>query len=222
MSLIIDGHELADTDDWVLDFRHYLEFKPWRGARPRDAVIDLFTIHWTGGEGTADQVHQTLLRRLLGIELIIDRHGEIYQCCDPLKVSALSVGRGRRFNPRQLGVEIVNYGFTWPRWRRPPSLGRDRPTIRTKIKGMTLQIAEFYPVQLEAVLWLVDAITAAIPTIPRRVPRERSGELIHRTLTRPEALKFKGIVGHYHLSRIKIDPGPALMEIVAKHLQGEI
>lgn len=187
-----------------------MSFKPGFGARKRIQDIDMIVLHWTGGEGGADRVYKTLKRRGLGVEFCVDRDGEIFQFCDPFEVDAFDAGK---YNARSIGIEIVNYGFVIPPFR-PPKLGRDRRTIKTKFKGMPLNIADFYKRQIESVMYLVEILLKYYPSILPMAPLAPNGMVLKRTMTKKEADIFSGVCGHYHISRRKLDPGPFLMEKV--------
>jgi hypothetical protein len=217
MPLIIKGAPL-EIGIPVNDFLQFptMETKLWHGARPRRELVTLIVLHWTGGEGSAQQIKNVLDSRKLGAEFIGDREGQYWQCCDPCFLDALNAGR---FNPRKLGIEIANYGTVWPSNRKPPSKGRDRPVSGQIIHGrLRRNVAAFYPIQITNLLVLLDALLEAFPDVPRAIPLDENGELIRGKLSRKEANSFRGICGHFHLSGRKIDPGVDLMLEVGKHL----
>lgn len=216
MTLIIGGkqhHCKTPVVDWS---ESKLEFRNGHGARPRVQTIDTIVLHWTAGENGADMVYRVLRARNLGIEFIIDQDGKIFQCCDPTELDTLDAGR---VNKRSIGVEIVNYGH-----RRHtdliPKRGRKRARVRTRINGVNYTVANFFPAQDSSVINLVDAIIEAIPTIPRSVPNI-DGTLITETLPRSVLLGPKplGVIGHFHASKKKIDPGTELLRTLLYHFR---
>src|SRR6478736_9531980 len=163
---------------------HGMQFKPGDGARKRipKQLIDLFVWHWTGGSGTMEALYSVLDTRELGVEFGIDRKGDIYQFADPLLVDTYDAGP---YNPRSVGCEISNYGFTGP-GRPIPSKDRDRGTYAMVMNGKTRTFARFYVVQLDAAHALGDAVSAAIPTIPRRIPTQANGVLYPNEMKRSD------------------------------------
>ncbi|QDU35246.1 N-acetyl-anhydromuranmyl-L-alanine amidase [Poriferisphaera corsica] len=87
-----------------------------------------------------------------------------------------------------------------------------RPSFNDKIKG-NVQGRDLYqydltPQQYESLVKLTAALTEIFPKMKLDYPRDEHGELITTVL--PENGKdFSGLVGHYHVSKRKIDPGPA-------------
>lgn len=181
--------------------------------RPRRQRIDLVVWHWTGGEGDPPAVARVLRARGYGVEFAIARDGTIYQFCDPLDVDTADAAG---VNARSVGVEIVSYGLhsTKPGWS-PPKAGRDRTVTPTRIHGALCHVAGFYPAQLAAAHALGCALSTALE-LPRVVPpAAMSTVLSNETLER-----FRGHVGHYHVSRQKTDPGPAFMTGLGLALAG--
>ena len=176
------------------------------GARLRVRPIDMIVVHWTGGEGDVYQVHRTLQRRRLGVEFVIDPAGRAWQLCDPLELDAMDCGR--RYDPRSIGIEVACYG-----WRRlasqVPRAGRDRRTYVGRIRWSRRTMAAFRAPQYRALTGLCDALTEHVPSIPRRVCAES------RTLSRREAATVAGVVGHYQLSRRKLDPGLEPLQVIS-------
>ena len=103
------------------------------GTRPRLRQIDTVVVHWTGGDPPhASRVHRVLTSRRLAVEYIVDREGTVYQTCDPARLDCADCGR--RWDPRSVGIEIVNYGCRRPASRRwsllpVPKRARDRELI---------------------------------------------------------------------------------------------
>ena len=226
MALIYNGEELpcaAEVVDW---HEHGLEFKPGMGHnRKRRHEPNLLVGHWTGGEGDERRIFNTLRRRGLGIHWTIPYDGVIYQHCDPALVAVAHAGRGN--NSRSMGVELQNRGF--PKRRAD---GRDRtkapavPTrasvvsagrgkfprgiYRDRLHGRRVSMCYFTVEQVEAWICLCDALTAADIIVPQ-VPKNSAGELIQRQLPPSKRKRFEGVVGHYHLSGKKYDPGTDLL-----------
>lgn len=206
MALIVGGKEVPCASK-VIDWReHGMEIKPGKGARKRDTKktqIDIFVLHWTGGEGSAKGCFNVLNSRELGVEFYIGNDGVIYQFADPIFVDTFDAGS---MNPRSIGVEISNYGFRGDP-KTIPSVGKTRPLYKGTIRGREIEMARYFPAQLEAAYNLVKSCTDACPTIPFAIPGDDSGKLFTKTMTRAQETKYKGIVGHFHISDQKTDPG---------------
>lgn len=216
MALIIGGKEVPcamPVKDWR---EHGMTFTDKRGGRKRDVkktTIDLFVLHFTAGEGDAKGCYDVLNTRELGVEFYISREGEIYQFADPILVDTFDAGT---VNPRSVGVEIANYGFRKDP-KEIPAKAKDRVIYETTIRGHKIKLAAFYPKQLEACKALVDAVCAAIPTIPKNLAGKENS-LFLDTMTRKQLNEYKGLIGHYQLSDNKVDPGTDLLEYL--HKQG--
>ena len=187
-----------------------LECKAGDGARRRSpkGKIDLFVWHWTGGEGGVEQLFRVLEQRELGVEFFIDQGGLIFQFCDPIVTDTFDAGY---VNARSVGCEIANVGTgptkgTWQRTR-----------YETKINGVKIKPAEFYKEQVLSALALADAVSEAIPTIKKHVPRNLLGGLKTTTMSPKDVRSFSGHIGHYHINAGKTDPGTDLLQGLIKH-----
>jgi hypothetical protein len=178
-------------------------------TRPRPIPPKLIVLHWTAGEGNAARVRRTLEHRGLSVHYYIDQHGNLTQWEDPLKTVCLHAGR---MNQRSVGVEIANVGTraTHPHWPR------DR--YRCRIQNRVLYPARFYHEQIEAVVGLVGAlcrdlgIPRTLPTDPETSPVTLPVPKIRTVCLTPRALQtVSGVVGHFHVSPHKVDPGLDLL-----------
>ncbi len=181
---------------------HGLEFEAGDGARrrhPKQTDLDLFVLHWTGGEAPPEKVFKVLDRRELGIEFAIGHEGDIWQFCDPLKVDTFDAGP---YNRRSIGVEIINYGF---------GAGRNsvnRTHYKCVLNGHDRRFAHFFPAQVQAAVALIDAVIKSGKTkIARKVPRTPDKAFINRKMAKSELAQFDGVCGHFHISAKKSDPG---------------
>jgi N-acetyl-anhydromuramyl-L-alanine amidase AmpD len=66
------------------------------------------------------------------------------------------------------------------------------------------------PEQYDSLIKLTAALCTIFPKLECDYPRDPNGELITTTLPQDAYESFSGIVGHFHLTEGKIDPGPAL------------
>lgn len=190
-AVVVDGKVwpcATEVKNWE---RTSLQFKPPHGARWRKEPADLIVLHFTAGEETPEGLYRVLQERGLGIEFsIID--GVIYQHCDPTKVDTFDAGS---VNRRSIGIEIRNCGVA-----PLPKKAADRGTYEATVNGHKFTFAKFYGPDLKAMADLCDTLTEA-GRIPRVYPTKPA-------LLTPEGLaRFKGVLGHFHVSSIKIDPG---------------
>lgn len=192
---------------------------PWRGYnKPRRRPIDLIVVHWTGGENPPLVVADVLARRKLGSEFIVGVDGTIYQFCDPKLVDTADAGP---VNARSVGIEVVNYGIRrlgkrpdgtgkLPTLWTVPKAGKGRSTHVETINGRKAAVADFYPAQVFAVAALGRALHRALG-IPLQPPRDEQGEVLARALTPGELAAHRGVVGHFHVDRGKLDPGVVMI-----------
>jgi hypothetical protein len=210
--VILDGkpHECASPVKGVAD--HGMQFVQGFGARRRMSLTDLIVCHFTADEHDPKTLHRCLLEHKdangnpqpLGIEFSIHSQptgpATIYQFCDPAKIDTFDAGA---VNARSIGIEGQNFGSG-----KAFAKGQDRHRYEANINGHGFTFAEFRPSELKAWGDLLDTLTAA-RRIPRVFPR-KPGKLS------PEGLaRFKGVLGHYHVSGIKHDPGPQLFAYLA-------
>ena len=74
--------------------------------------------------------------------------------------------------------------------------------------GSLLQY-DFTEEQYRALIQLAAALCAVLPKIRPDAPRGADGLVRNDVLSEDEIAAFGGLVGHYHLTTSKIDPGPA-------------
>lgn len=212
------------------------------------AHIDLFVLHYDVC-GTSRQCFKVLQDgRNLSVHFMLDVDGTIYQTLD-LKERAWHAGVA---NDRSVGVEIANIGaYATPeplvRWYGKDAAGRTIVTlpsalagdVRTPgfvarpahpepivgpIHGRTLHQYDLTPEQYAALGKLTATLCQVLPRIRPDFPREADGRVAARVLTKEEFERFSGVLGHYHLTTDKIDPGPAfdwdrLQRDVRRHLR---
>ncbi len=197
------------------------------------SVVTQFVIHYDVC-GTSRQCFRTLQDvRGLSVHFMLDVDGTIYQTLD-LKERARHAGAA---NDRSVGIEIAHIG-AWPdmevisRWYAPDGAGgtvltlperlREDPRrhdvvlrpvrpepVRGRIQDQDLLQYDFTPEQYDALIHLAAALARVFPNMPLEAPRGEDGRILDRALT-PEALAtFRGLLGHWHVTRNKIDPGPA-------------
>lgn len=193
--------------------------------------IDLFVLHYdvcSSSRRCFEVLHDV---RGLSCHFLLDLDGTLYQTLD-LSLRARHAGS---VNNRSIGIEIAHIGaytdgevlgrfyhpgadgYVWlevPKEYGPPPGGPFRPArpglIRGKIHGQELIMPDYTEAQYATLRALTKSLSGIFPRVRRRAPRDADGT-VRSTVLAPERLAaFNGVVGHYHLTRSKIDPGPAL------------
>jgi len=179
-----------------------LSFYGRRGwAKRRDPSgngVNLFVLHWDGCT-SSHQCFHVLLDRGLSVHLMLDGDGTVYQALDLAEARAWHAGN---VNERSVGVEIQNpVRLHRNKWQKPP-----RPIVseaRVHARG-NYEHLDFYDVQKRRVVELAEVLCERFG-IPRALPTD--GDAVSRSLAPPG---FRGVCGHYHVSKTKPDPGLSL------------
>lgn len=198
--------------------------------------VDLFVLHYDAA-GTSRQCFRILHdQRKLSVHFLLDLDGTIYQTLD-LKERAWHAGhandRSVGVEIANIGAYPLSDTTTLARWYRPDAAGRPvmtlpdwmgDPRIRTpgfvavpargepvvgEIHGATYAQFDFTPQQYDALVKLTATLCRVLPRIRPEFPRDASGAVRRDALTPDEFESFHGILGHWHLTPQKIDPGPA-------------
>jgi N-acetylmuramoyl-L-alanine amidase len=199
-------------------------------------VVDQFVIHFDAS-GTSRQCFKVLHdHRDLSVHFLLDLDGTIYQTLDAKErawhatssntrsvgieiaspgahgtnnIKALadwyaqdSNGCARITIPARLG----DGGIRSTNWSRRPA--RCEP-VYGEIQGQQLVQYDFTPEQYEALIHLTAALCKVFPKIRCDYPRDAQGELVREKLPENELAAFQGLIGHYHIQKNKVDPGPA-------------
>jgi N-acetyl-anhydromuramyl-L-alanine amidase AmpD len=206
----------------------------WNLADLRE-VVDLFVLHYDVC-GTSRQCFKVLQDvRRLSVHFLLDADGTIYQTLD-LKERAWHATVA---NDRSVGVEIAHigaypsldapvfrtwYGFdeeglrvVFPEWMavtgirtpgfvpRPSRQGR----IAGAIHGRTHWQHDFTDEQYAALARLTATLSRVLPRIRLDFPRDERRRVRTDALSSEELSAFSGVLGHYHVTTRKTDPGPA-------------
>lgn len=196
-------------------------------------VVDQFVIHYDvcGTSRTCFRVLHDM--RGLSVHFMLDLDGTIYQTLD-VKERAWHAGTA---NDRSVGVEIANIGAYPPDKRGPLDewYSKERPTVITipprlgdgglrvpgqyrparnepvpgEIHGTPLVMYDLTPQQYASLARLAATLHRVLPGIRIDYPRDAEGRLLTRALSPDELASYTGLLGHYHVTAGKIDPGPA-------------
>ncbi len=170
--------------------------------------------------------------RGLSCQFLLDVDGTLYQTLDVLE-RARHAGSA---NCRSIGIEIAHPGpleltrdlakrYSIDAEGRPVfDLGRLAGTVRTQgfvvhparpqpirgeVQGRIYTQYDFTDAQYATLIRLLAGLKRALPRIRLEVPRDAGGRVRNAVLTAEEQKGFSGILGHYHVSGRKQDPGPA-------------
>lgn len=192
----------------------------WRdgsvGAYKRVKPVRLAVWHWTGGK-TSDSCIRTLRSRRLSIHYTIDHDGTVREHADPAKVVAQHVGRvelaqgALSINAESVGIEIAHKGFA-------PSFSGEswkRDEYTANVHGCAARLLRFTDAQLDAARTLAEHISQRF-AIPLEVPTDEAGRLRTGLLDEAAMRAFRGHAGHFHFERKKTDPGPELLNEIAR------
>ncbi|MCA9320970.1 MAG: N-acetylmuramoyl-L-alanine amidase [Planctomycetes bacterium] len=170
--------------------------------------------------------------RGLSVHFMLDLDGTLYQTLD-LAERARHAGFA---NDASIGIEIAHPGAfppgneSWRKYYRDDADGRrviDPPAklgppeggpfvlarqedFRGVINGSPYVMADFTEGQYRALEALVDFLCREFPRLRREAPRAADGTISPDFLGRDAGESFEGILGHWHVSERKQDPGPAM------------
>lgn len=211
--------------------------------------VDQFVIHYDAS-GTSRRCFQILHDvRGLSCHFLLDLDGTVYQTLD-LKERAWHATIA---NNRSIGIEIANIGAyplteagVLDEWYEegaegtevtiPPEFGdggmRTRGfqprTARARavvgeINGVGLVQYDLTREQYESLIGLTAALCRIFPRLECEYPRDESGGVLRRTMTEGEWAGYSGLLGHYHVQRNKVDPGPAFQwDVVVRGARGRL
>ncbi len=195
--------------------------------------VDQFVLHYDVC-GTSRQCFRVLHDlRGLSVHFMLDLDGTIYQTLD-VKERAWHAGAA---NDRSVGIEIANIGAyadmeVLERWYArdddgvrvtlPESFGdgglrtadyvarpaRDIP-VEGAVHGRDLMQYDLTDAQYDSLIKLTATLCRVLPKIAPDAPRDADGNIRWDVLSADERAAFSGLIGHYHITTNKVDPGPA-------------
>lgn len=209
------------------------------GGWPLDLLrerVDQFVIHYDVA-GTSRTCFRVLHdQRGLSVHFLLDIDGTIYQTLD-VKERAwhASIANDRSVGIEIAHIGAYPPGASSPldAWYVPMEDGRQRIVLPARLGdggvrtsgfvGVTarpgriagtvndtaLEMPDFTNEQYRALAHLTAALNAALPRLTLDAPRGDDGRVLARTLTPEELASHSGLLGHFHVTTNKIDPGPA-------------
>jgi N-acetyl-anhydromuramyl-L-alanine amidase AmpD len=161
-------------------------------------------LHWTGGRRGGPAVFRTLQVRGLSVQFNIDADGTIWQFCD----AALRCSHATGANSWSIGVEMTN-----PAQPKQATGDAPRAVVVESIHGQDVQHTTFTAAQVTAALALVDTLCQAYG-LPLAVPMD-GRDVLSTVMPKAQLDTFRGVMGHLHTTRRKLDPGIAILRAVA-------
>jgi N-acetyl-anhydromuramyl-L-alanine amidase AmpD len=201
---------------------------PELAALQIDQVVVHYDVAWTS-ENCFKVLHDL---RGLSCHFLLDVDGVLYQTLDVVE-RARHAGSA---NDRSIGIEIAHPGpleltkGLADRYRPHPDggvvydLGRLAKGVRTpgfqvrparpapvegRVQGRDFTQYDYTEAQYRTLTRLFAGLNRALPRIRLEVPRDAEGRIRDAVLAPEEQAAFSGILGHFHVSARKQDPGPA-------------
>ena len=181
--------------------------------------------------------------RGLSCHFLLDADGTLYQTLD----LSHRARHATTVNDRSIGIEIAHVGayenespfkglyrpgpaglmLSIPAALHPPAGGPfplQTPTfLRGQVHGRTYVQPDFTRAQHETLGKLLPALARVFPLLiadrPLDLPRDVSGAVRMTALSAAELKSYRGLLGHFHVTSSKIDPGPAI-ESLARTIRG--
>jgi N-acetyl-anhydromuramyl-L-alanine amidase AmpD len=218
--IMVSGREVACDAPVILWEESGLRFDAL-GKRTETRCV---VLHHTGGVGMAPQVFRTLKTRAdkrgrlmnLSVHFCVEPNGNVYQFCDADRrcAHAGSVddlnGDGIQIsgNACSVGVEVVN-----PASSMASTRGIRRALVREEIHGVEQVATAFTSEQTASTIALTRSLCAAYG-LP--FATEMDGTDVFATvMAESQFRQFRGVCGHFHLTRRKRDPGLAILRAIA-------
>lgn len=192
-----------------------------------DQVVLHYDVAWTS-QNCFKVLHDI---RGLSCQFLLDVDGTLYQTLDVADRARHAGGA----NDRSVGVEIAHPGpleltkglaarYTKDAGGTRFDLGALQKTVRTPgfvvrparpepvsavVQGRPYTMYDYTPAQYRTLARLVAGLRRALPRIELAVPRTAEKAVITKVLPKDELAAWSGLLGHYHVSSHKQDPGPA-------------
>ncbi len=230
-------YDVRYADRWSDDQFALLRRGNWE-LEDLQKVVNKFVIHYDV-TATSQQCFKVLHDvRGISVHFLLDADGTIYQTFDLKDASrqtgdindnsiGVEIANIGAYPPNDKDSTLSKwYGqddqgntiLTLPKWLEPTTApwpegfvarpARNEP-VTGVVQGQTLQQYDFTPQQYDALIKLAATLSKVFPDIQLDVPRDEDGKMITDALEQEDLDNFHGIVGHFHVTKNKIDPGPA-------------
>lgn len=171
-----------------LQIRHWQQTKMFFPL-PLRAETRAVVLHWTGGTGNPARVFQTLQSRKLSVQFCVSAEGQVWQYCDATARAQHASGA----NAWAVGIELCS-----PAYAPIAPIGREHVT--DTIHGRAVKYLTFTQAQIDATRVLV-RVLCELYDLPYQAPAETT------VLSAEELATVQGVLGHFHVSPRKNDPG---------------
>lgn len=191
-------------------------FDNLRSTRPFKATPRMIVLHWTAGVASDPMRVVNAMRARKGaltpdglsVHYVIGKTGQVLQTAS-LDRRCLHAGG---VNDSSIGIEVSCPGFSFGPYDREPD---DWTVYRDIVKGRCISMVDYRPEQYAAlrdVLLHISAETGiplVVPTESIRAmgAKDHADFLLMRQMTKTELGSFRGVIGHYHCSKTKVDCG---------------
>lgn len=200
--------------------------------------VDQFVIHYDVC-GTSRQCFRVLHDlRGLSVQFMLDIDGTIYQTLD-VKERAWHAGKANDRSIGIEIANMGSYSLResiapLAEWYKKDAAGQTyiqiparlggESAVRTQgvtfrparndmvvgqINGVTQRMYDLTPQQYDSLIKLTAALCDIFPEMKLDAPRDENGQVTQNTLTDEQFASFKGVLGHFHVTRDKSDPGVA-------------
>ena len=199
-------------------------------------VVDQLVIHYDAA-GTSRNCFKELQDvRDLSVHFMLDLDGTIYQTLD-LKEQArhatIANSRSVGIEIANIGAWAAGETNVFGQWYARDTNGQTRITIPQrfgdgglrkkgfigqparpepvagKIQGEKLEQYDFTPEQYDALIKLTATLCEVFPKLKCDCPRDAGGKVILAKLPDNVYTNYQGVLGHFHITTNKVDPGPA-------------
>lgn len=160
-------------------------------------VIRQLVIHHDGVDNARESFHVLHDERGLSAHFLIDTDGTIYQTLDLADIAF----HAQIVNGMSIGVELCNRGLT--NLYASQSHRRHREPKTVTVHGHPYTMWSFTDAQYLSLSELCAQLVRIFPRLPLHAPQ--NGGPIYTCLAQPE--RFSGLLGHFHVSSQKWDPG---------------
>lgn len=167
------------TEDWLGQSKSHVRRSP----------CHLGVLHYDV-TNSAKETERVLGRRGLSTHVIIDHDGTIYQSHNP--TTHTTIHAGTPCNRASVGVDINN-----PALRQYERGARKRPEVPVRVHKHSTRLLAFWPEQIASMRELAQVLHEGMG-IELVYPEEMG------VIEEPE--RFRGWIGHYHITRNKVDP----------------
>jgi N-acetyl-anhydromuramyl-L-alanine amidase AmpD len=199
-------------------------------------VVDQFVIHFDAC-GTSRQCFNILQdHRGLSVHFMMDLDGTVYQTLDlkerawhatssnsrsvGIEIANIGAYAPDQKNPLdqwyaqepdgQMRITIpTNFGDGGVRTKGFIGHPKEPKLIRGTVQGQELIQYDFTPEQYRALIRLTATLIKVFPKIRCDFPKDSSDRLLLQKLSDDDLKSYQGVLGHFHIQKDKVDPGPA-------------